>query len=60
MTNGKIMKKKEKQRIGRRKRLAPNNVDFQTSRHKTVHPTFLFGASNIRFFSNNGQGMKKE
>ncbi|MBR4786533.1 MAG: hypothetical protein IK013_01425 [Bacteroidales bacterium] len=50
MTNGKIMKKKEKQRIGRRKRLAPNNVDFQPIRNKTVHSTFLFGASNIRFF----------
>ena len=42
MTNGKIMKKKEKQRIGRRKRLAPNNVDFQPIRNKTVHSYIYF------------------
>lgn len=42
--------KKEKRRIGRRNQLAPNNVDLQPIRNKTVHSTFLFGASNIRFF----------
>jgi hypothetical protein len=41
MTNGKHRKKKNKE-IGRCKRLAPNNVDFQPVRYTTVHPTFLF------------------
>lgn len=46
-----ITEKKEKNRaIGCCKQLAPNNVDHQPIRYKTVHPTFLFGPQIYNFF----------